>query len=116
MSIETMIARKVAERLQALISGGPQVNIQPGEAWSDAALADLKKLKSKSNTPGMTLLIHCQSGGKGKLTDKWAKAARPLIDAVGFDAFKQHVLRWFPLVDKPRTQSIGREHQWAARP
>jgi hypothetical protein len=104
--------RKVADRLQALISGGPQVNIQPGEAWSDAALAALKKLKSKPAKAWNALLIHCQSGGKGKFTDKWAKAARPLIDAVGFESLKDHLLRWFPLVDKPRTQPIQRTHQW----
>jgi hypothetical protein len=105
--------RKVADRLKALISGCPQIDIQPGEAWSDAALADLKNLKAKESKAWNALLIHCQTGGKGKFTEKWAKAARPLIDAVGFESLKDHLLRWFPLVDKPRTQSIGRPHQWA---
>src|SRR5207244_2386530 len=36
----------------------------------------------------------------------------PLLDAVGLDAFKEHVLRWFPLVDKPRTLPSEREHPW----
>jgi hypothetical protein len=104
--------RKVADRLQALIPGGSQIQIQPGEAWSDAALADLKKLKAKAGQAWNALLVHCQAGGKGKFTERWAKAARPLVEAVGFESLKDHVLRWFPLVDKPRTQAIPRAHQW----
>ena len=34
------------------------------------------------------------------------------MDVVGFDALKEHLLRWFPLVDKPRTIPIERQNQW----
>jgi len=105
--------RKVAERLDALIAGGPQVRIEPGEAWSDSALGDLKKLKSKPARAWNDLLTHCQTGGKAKFTPKWEKAAQPLIEAVGFDSLKDHALRWFPLVDKPRTLPLEREYAWA---
>jgi Domain of unknown function (DUF4132) len=104
--------RKVAERLDALIAGGPQVRIEPGEAWSDAALADLQKLKAKPARAWNDLLTHCQAGGKGKFTPKWEKDAQPLIDAVGFNSVKNHALRWFPLVDKPRTQPRERDYPW----
>jgi Domain of unknown function (DUF4132) len=104
--------RKAADRLQALLSELAQANIEPGEAWSDAALSDFGKFKPKSTQAWNALLIHCQAGGKGKLTPKWEKDAQPLIDAVGFDSLKDHALRWFPLVDKPRTQPHERQSQW----
>jgi hypothetical protein len=104
--------RKLSERLQNLISGGPQVRIEAGEAWSDVAMADLKNSEAESGRAWSALLLHCQMGGAGKFTERWRKAAQPLIDAVGFDAFKEQVLRWFPLVDKPRTQTMERLHPW----
>jgi hypothetical protein len=104
--------RKVADRLQALLSGGPTVNIQPGEAWSDAALADLNKLKAGPRKAWNDLLVHCQAGGKGKFTERWRKEVQPLLDAVGFEAFKEAVLHWFPQVDRPRTQPIERKNAW----
>src|SRR5262249_33832079 len=51
-------------------------------------------------------------GGHGKLTDRWCMNVQPLIDAVGLEEFKEHMLRWFPLVDKPRTQPLQPRHQW----
>jgi len=96
--------RKIADRLHALLVSGPAINLEEGEAWSDVALADLRKKKAGASKPWNALLIHCQTGGKGKLTERWAAEARRLIDVAGFDTFKEHLLRWFPLVDKPRTQ------------
>jgi hypothetical protein len=42
--------RQTAERLEALINRGPQVTIEPGEAWSDAALADLGRMNAKARS------------------------------------------------------------------
>jgi hypothetical protein len=104
--------RKAADRLQALLAGGPIIHIEPGEAWSDAALADLNKLKAGPRKAWNDLLIHCQAGGKGKFSERWRKDVQPLLDTVGFDALKEHLLRWFPLVDMPRTQPIERKNAW----
>jgi hypothetical protein len=123
MALESFIARlresprdkdchKVAGRLLALLAGGPTVNLEEGEAWSDAALADLRKMKAGAGKSWNALLIHCQAGGRGKFTERWATDARRLVDAVGFDSFKEHLLRWFPLVDKPRTIPIERRNPW----
>ena len=104
--------RQIADRLEALVSGGPSLQLEAGEAWSDAALADLARMKGKAQAAWNALLVHCQTGGKGKFTPHWQKEAAPLLKAVGFTAFKEHVLRWFPLVDKPRTQSRPRRHEY----
>jgi hypothetical protein len=104
--------RKIAERLQTLLAGGPKINLEAGEAWSDAALADLRKMKAAASKSWNALMIHCQTGGKGKFTERWGKEAQQLVDAVGFDSFKEHLLRWFPLVDKPRTQPRAHRHEY----
>lgn len=106
-------SRVIAERLQALLPTVPQISIEPGEAWSDAALVDLKGMDTPHANAWNALLFHCQAGGKGKFTERWRTEAQTRIDAVGFDSFKEHVLRWFPLVDKPRTLPRERRHQWA---
>lgn len=106
-------ARKFADRLQAILAGRPQIKLEPGEAWSDAALADLQAMKAKPRAAWNALLVHCQSGGAGKYTERWREEVGPLLAAVGFVSFKEHVTRWFPLVDRPRTQSRGRPHPWA---
>jgi hypothetical protein len=102
--------RKVADRLEALVTGGPPIDLEPGEAWSDAALADLEQMKAKPRKAWNALLLHCQAGGRGKPTERWREEARSLLDAVGFDALKEHVLLWFPLVDRPRTLPSERQH------
>ncbi len=104
--------RKVADRLEVLLGGGPTVLLEKGEAWSDAALTDLRMMKAGASASWNQLLVHCQSGGKGKYTERWAKEARRLVEAVGSDALKEHLMRWFPLVDKPRTIPIERMNPW----
>jgi hypothetical protein len=110
-------SRKVADRLQALLTGGPKINLEAGEAWSDVALADLRKMKAGASKSWNALLIHCQTGGRGKFTERWATEARLLMGAISFASFKEHVLRWFPLVDKPRTAALeprddSARHYW----
>jgi hypothetical protein len=81
-----------------------KADIQPGEAWSDAALADLAQMEGQTARAWNALLIYCRPTTATPFTDRWRAGAGSYVDAVGFDDFKEHVLRWFPLVDKPRTQ------------
>lgn len=104
--------RESADRLEALLTSDPQIDIEPGEAWSDAALADLQKMKSKESQAWNDLLNHCRAGGRGKITERWRKQAESLIEVVGFGSFKEHALRWFPLVDKPRTETLESSTRW----
>ncbi len=38
------------------------------------------------------------------------------MNEVGFDQFRQAVLKWFPLVDKPRTERIEKWHEYQPDP
>jgi hypothetical protein len=104
--------RKIADRLQMLLADGTTIKLEAGEAWSDVALADLHKMKAAASKSWNALLFHCQAGGKGKFTERWGKEARQLVDVIGFDSFKEHVLRWFPLMDKPRTQPRAHQNEY----
>jgi len=99
---------KLCEQIIRLCRGLKLIHIEPGEAWSDAALADLKKMKARQRTAWDALLLHSQTGGKGKFTPKWRAAAEPMLAGAGFDSLKQYVLRWFLLVDNPRTKPMRR--------
>src|SRR5262249_45052028 len=104
--------KKLGERLDRALGVQPEVQIEPGEAWSDVALADLGRMKRRVRQAWDALLLHCQAGGRGKYSELWRTEAMPLLDAVGFDALKEHLLRWFPLVDKRRTQPRVPRHRY----
>jgi hypothetical protein len=121
-AIESTIARlktkadpdeqKLGFRLLKLVHAAPTARIEPGEAWSDAAIEDLASMGEDQRGRWSTLLVSCQEAGKGKPSDRWLKQVRPLLGAIGFDDFKRHILRWFPLVDRPRTQSNPEPNTW----
>jgi hypothetical protein len=80
--------------------------LRAGEAWSDQALASLKKLDAKLIERWSEMLKHCGAASGGGPNSSWIKTANDAMRAVGPKAFRGAVLDWFPLVDKPRTQPI----------
>jgi len=108
--------RKWIRRIDALVQDEQKVRIFPGEAWSDEALGDLAAMDAAQRASWAALLNHCESASAGKPSVKWMTAAQGLIEAVGRDALEARVQRWFPLVDKPRTQTIERWNEWEPNP
>lgn len=102
------------ERLEALGADATIGCIQPGEAWSDRALADLKSAKETVRARWIELVSLCQKAPGSAPSAKWTKLAEAAFKKLGFAEFKRRVLAWFPLVDEPRTQKItdwSREYQ-----
>ena len=95
--------RKLADNLARLNGNDPEPCLDPGEAWSDAALADLGAMDQGRRRAWLALLRGCQWLGLGKPTARWIEEVAPLFDAVGHEDFRAALLRWFPLVDRPRT-------------
>ena len=83
-----------------------------GEAWSDAALADLEGLEDSEKAHWLKLLNACIKASGSAPTSKWLKNSETLMNEVGFDQFRRAALKWFPLVDKPRTQRIAEWHEY----
>jgi hypothetical protein len=87
-----------------------------GEAWADAVIADVEAGALAPKSDWLELLRHCQQAGGGTPNAKWLKTAAKSLDVIGFDDFRAALLRWFPLVDKPRTQLIERWAEWQPNP
>jgi len=113
----TADVRRWAKRLRDLgrldVGSAP---LAPGEAWSDAALADIEAHGSESRSDWVNLLQHCMEANGSKPSGRWSKEAAALVERIGFPEFKRAMLRWFPLVDRSRTQSVERTYEWAPDP
>ncbi|HZQ46474.1 MAG TPA: DUF4132 domain-containing protein, partial [Verrucomicrobiae bacterium] len=98
----TSANRKLLTRIKALLGQDSMPDIAPGEAWSNAALDDLKRMSSKECCEWLALLNHCQKAETSKPSQKWLKTANRLLEAVGREGFKRRVQHWFDLVALPR--------------
>lgn len=101
--------RKILVRIKALLGEGGVPNILAGEAWSNAALADLKEMPRDRRSRWYRLLLHCQTADASKPSQKWVKTANELVEAVGRVEFKQRIQNWFEFVALPRP--VHREPQ-----
>ncbi|WP_405587826.1 DUF4132 domain-containing protein [Streptomyces sp. NBC_01092] len=79
---------------------GPPVN--PGEAWSDRALAELDEL----GEDWRRLLAHAAAATSTRPAAKWDKAGRELIEPLGTDEVRERLLSWLRLVGRPRTTPL----------
>lgn len=80
--------------------------IVEGEVWSDAAIHDLEAMEAGIRSVWVELLNLCASERRSEPGREWLERTQVLLDKIGFDAFKQAVLKWFPLVDRPRTNPM----------
>ena len=87
-----------------------------GEAWSDQAIADIQSWPDDVQMAWGQLLPLASQAGGGQPTPKWLNQITPFLEEVGFPAFRQTILKWFPLVDKPRTIPITEWSQWDPDP
>ncbi|QDV50324.1 DUF4132 domain-containing protein [Gimesia fumaroli] len=115
LKINTGAAFNLNKKFQILITDPGKFPLQPGEAWSDAALADSQQMNDSQRNAWGTLLAHCQTASAGKPSDKWLKTAESLLAKLGQESFIKSLLVWFPLVDQPRTKTLGRNN-WSPDP
>jgi hypothetical protein len=108
--------RKAAIKLNAALSDSPHASLEPGEAWSDVALAALAGMPPTERRLWGELLAHCQSASGSKPTAAWQKSAEARIEAIGFIPFKRQVLLWFPPVARPRTAPVDPPQPWLPDP
>ncbi|WP_433573321.1 DUF4132 domain-containing protein [Streptomyces sp. CA-251247] len=92
------------QRLGELAKRLTEPVLNPGEAWSDRALADLPVLAG--DWPA--LLAHALTATSAKPSATWDRPARELIAAIGPDQVRTTLVSWFALVGRPRTLELVR--------
>jgi hypothetical protein len=107
--------RKLGDRLQTLLGTAPEIPVQAGEAWADAALKDLNELEPTVKAAWIALLNHAKSASGSAPSAKWLTAARGYLSAIHDDEFVALVTGWFTLVDKKRPQSDISIKEWVKR-
>jgi hypothetical protein len=100
--------QKFVSRLQKLVGTLPKLPLFPGEAWSDAAITDLKKMPRELQSAWLELLAHGQATSGSSPSTAWLKKAGAVLKALKWPRFKKGVLAWFRLVDRPRTKPVTR--------
>ncbi len=78
-----------------------------GDAWADAALADINAFDVEKRNAWARLLLCCLRATGSAPTRKWLKDSQASLDVIGDQDFRSAVLQWFPLADRPR-ESPGR--------
>lgn len=99
--------RAFATKLGQAMGGKQRLPLTPGEAWSDAALRDFEGMEEDAQDAWLGLLAYAASSSGSKPSAKWTKGLQPLLETIGKEAFRERLLAWFPLIDKPRTRTTG---------
>ncbi|MHB1836734.1 MAG: DUF4132 domain-containing protein, partial [Solirubrobacteraceae bacterium] len=91
------------EQLVRLVGDDFRAFLAPGEAWSEAANADLARLDPSRREPWTALLEHALSANSARPSARWLAEARKRVQAAGADQVQAALLRWLPLVARGRT-------------
>ncbi len=86
---------KIKLALDALLDDEPPSALKTGEPWGEGALADLARLPPPLRSAWNALLAHASESEATKPSQKWLAKAKPLVHAVGEEAFQVQVLAWF---------------------
>jgi hypothetical protein len=90
------------ERLAELMAQLPDPVVNPGEAWSDRALAELPGL----DDDWRRLLAHAATANAARPSAKWDRTGHALIASLGADEVRERLLPWLRLVGRPRTHLL----------
>jgi len=95
-------AQALKQRLWMLIEVAPKLPVMAGEAWADELIAALAT--SPIRDDWSALLAHCHGSTSATPGERWLRKAEDIVKTLGQASFREHLVRWFDLVDKPRTQ------------
>jgi hypothetical protein len=90
-------------KLNRLLADDAFIALVPGEAWADAANAELGTMAKPKRVKWIELLQHAATANGSRPSAKWLKTATSLLKEVGTKQFGETLQRWFSLVNSPRT-------------
>ncbi|WP_254389733.1 DUF4132 domain-containing protein [Streptomyces sp. AC550_RSS872] len=88
--------------LAALVAQLDEPAVNPGEAWSDRALAEVAELGGDWRR----LLAHAATATAARPSAKWDRTGRALIGSLDADEVRERLLSWLRLVGRPRTRPL----------
>ncbi len=100
------------KRARTVLGVAPKLELEPGEAWSDGAIANIEAMPPELGAAWNELIAHCKSGSGSAPSGKWLKSAQGLLEPIGAGPFADRLAAWFPLVDKARTAPRARRSQY----
>ena len=113
----TAETRRWAKKLRELAGlGSESVPLAAGEAWSDVAIDDVEAEDEGRRKAWVELLHLCAGASGAKPSARWKKDAERYLEEIGFGRFKDTVVHWFPLVERPRTVRIEEWSEWVPDP
>jgi hypothetical protein len=99
--------RRRLTRLMELSGQIPdELPLEPGDIWSDAAIAEIQELDDSCRAAWGELLRHCTNSSGSSPSGKWRLAARALLARAGADNVRATLVRWFALADAPRVTPV----------
>jgi hypothetical protein len=109
----TTITRKAALRFRELL--GDQSILLPlngRDLWATTASNEILQFPHPAQIKAWNELLNaCLKTSGSAPSGKWLKTTTALVEAVTWPAFKNAILRWFPLVNQPRT-NLPPPTQW----
>ncbi len=103
----TEVQRQVM-RLNELIGRKDiRLPLEAADTWAKTALVDIGEMSDDEQAGWGRLLLHCLQATGSAPSKKWVKDGEALVAAIGDEGFRAALLRWFPLVDKPRPARAG---------
>ncbi|TDU81144.1 uncharacterized protein DUF4132 [Prosthecobacter fusiformis] len=96
--------RRLSRRIDRAIGRTPDLPLEAGEAWTDAAIHDMSLAGKDVRDFWCSLLGHCVSATTASPSQKWMKQVEGLMEGEeGRTEFVQRMSAWLPLVNEPRT-------------
>ncbi|MEO7720116.1 MAG: DUF4132 domain-containing protein [Capsulimonas sp.] len=80
-----------------LLAGTNRAPLLEGEPWGDGVRADLASMPPHENAHWSALLLHAMTSEAAKPSTKWLKQAKPLLGAIGQEAFIARLTTWSTL-------------------
>jgi len=80
--------------------------LSAGDIWAETALSEIRSLDPKTQTAWAELLLNCLRTAGSAPSSKWLKGTDKYLEIIGKQSFFNTLLLWFPLVDKPRPETL----------
>lgn len=97
---------------RSLLGESPRLPLEPGEAWTDAALSHVSACPEPTKKAWTALITLCANASASAPTGAWSKEAAALLKRIGQAEYERAACAWFALVDKPRTLERIRDSQY----